>query len=65
MVDAHPFSLDGHRIRDVGYYPELSLTGILPEIQRYRRVHLSLAMPVQHPIDTYKAFGFGEPADWG
>ena len=29
VVDTHPFVLDGHRIRDVGYYPELSLTGIL------------------------------------
>ena len=23
VVDTHPFVLDGHRIRDVGYYPEL------------------------------------------
>ena len=37
VVDTHPFTLDGHRIRDVGYYPELSLTGILQKIQRYRR----------------------------
>lgn len=29
VIDTHPFNLDGHRIRDVGYYPELSLTGIL------------------------------------
>ncbi len=29
VIDTHPFTLDGHRIRDVGYYPELTLTGIL------------------------------------
>jgi cell division protein FtsI (penicillin-binding protein 3) len=26
--------------------------------------HLSLAMPVQHLIDTYKAFGFGDRPGW-
>ncbi len=26
---------------------------------------ISLAMPVQHLIDTYKAFGFGEPTGLG
>lgn len=29
VVDTHPYVIDGHRIRDVGYYPELTLTGIL------------------------------------
>lgn len=29
VIDTHPYMLDGHRIRDVGYYPELSMTGIL------------------------------------
>ncbi len=65
MVDTHPFVLDGHRIRDVGYYPELSLTGILQKSSDTGVSHLSLAMPVQHLIDTYKAFGFGEPTGLG
>ena len=29
VIDTHPYTLDGHRIRDVGYYPELTMTGIL------------------------------------
>lgn len=65
VVDTHPFVLDGHRIRDVGYYPELSLTGILQKSSDTGVSHLSLAMPVQHLIDTYKAFGFGEPTGLG
>lgn len=54
VVDTHPFTLDGHRIRDVGYYPELSLTGILQKSSDTGVSHLSLAMPIQHLIDTYK-----------
>ncbi|MGA1935200.1 MULTISPECIES: peptidoglycan glycosyltransferase FtsI [Klebsiella pneumoniae complex] len=65
VVDTHPFVLDGHRIRDVGYYPELSLTGILQKSSDTGVSHLSLAMPVQHLIDTYTAFGFGEPTGLG
>ncbi|MCS6057092.1 hypothetical protein LNO36_18665 [Klebsiella variicola subsp. variicola] len=65
MVDTHPFVLDGHRIRDVGYYPELSLTGILQKSSDTGVSHLSLAMPVQHLLDTYQAFGFGEPTGLG
>ncbi|MDU9547828.1 penicillin-binding transpeptidase domain-containing protein, partial [Escherichia coli] len=65
VVDTHSFVLDGHRIRDVGYYPELSLTGILQKSSDTGVSHLSLAMPVQHLIDTYKAFGFGEPTGLG
>lgn len=29
VIDTHPYTIDGHRIRDVGYYPELTMTGIL------------------------------------
>ncbi|MDR6259725.1 cell division protein FtsI (penicillin-binding protein 3) [Klebsiella sp. SORGH_AS 826] len=65
VVDTHPFVLDGHRIRDVGYYPELSLTGILQKSSDTGVSHLSLAMPVQHLLDTYQAFGFGEPTGLG
>lgn len=52
VVDTHPFTLDGHRISRGGLYPELTLTDF-GKIERYRVSHLSLAMPVQHLIDTY------------
>lgn len=65
VVDTHPFILDGHRIRDVGYYPELTLTGILQKSSDTGVSHLSLAMPIQHLIDTYKAFGFGDSTGLG
>ncbi|MBB1201281.1 peptidoglycan glycosyltransferase FtsI [Enterobacteriaceae bacterium 89] len=65
VVDTHPYVVDGHRIRDVGYYPELTLTGILQKSSDTGVSHLSLAMPIQHLLDTYHAFGFGEPTGLG
>ncbi|HBW94875.1 MAG TPA: peptidoglycan synthase [Enterobacter asburiae] len=59
VIDTHPYTLDGHRIRDVGYYPELTMTGILQKSSDTGVSRLSLAMPVQHLIDTYRNFGFG------
>jgi cell division protein FtsI (penicillin-binding protein 3) len=65
VVDTHPYTVDGHRIRDVGFYPELSLTGILQKSSDTGVSHLSLAMPIQHLLDTYKGFGFGQPTGLG
>jgi cell division protein FtsI (penicillin-binding protein 3) len=65
VVDTHPYTLDGHRIRDVGFYPELSLTGILQKSSDTGVSHLSLAMPIQRLLDTYKGFGFGQPTGLG
>lgn len=65
VVDTHPYMLDGHRIRDVGYYPELTLTGILQKSSDTGVSRLSLAMPVQRLLDTYSAFGFGQPTGLG
>lgn len=65
VIDTHPFSLDGHRIRDVGFYPELTLTGILQKSSDTGVSHLSLAMPVNKLLDTYTHFGFGQPTGLG
>lgn len=65
VIDTHPFYLNGHRIRDIGFYPELSLTGILQKSGDTGVSHLSLAMPVQKLLDTYKSFSFGDPAGLG
>ena len=65
VVDTHPYTLDGHRIRDVGYYPELTLTGILQKSSDTGVSRLSLAMPIQRLLDTYKAFGFGSSTGLG
>lgn len=65
VIDTHPFELDGHRIRDVGFYPELSLTGILQKSSDTGVSHLSLAMPVERLLDTYQRFGFGQPTGLG
>lgn len=65
VVDTHPYIVDGHKIHDVGYYPELTLTGILQKSSDTGVSHLSLAMPVQHLLDTYQAFGFGQSTGLG
>jgi cell division protein FtsI (penicillin-binding protein 3) len=65
VVDTHPYMLDGHRIRDVGYYPQLTLTGILQKSSDTGVSRLSLAMPIQKLLDTYKNFGFGMPTGLG
>lgn len=64
VIDTHPYTIDGHRIRDVGYYPELTMTD--PAKSSDTGVsRLSLAMPVQRLLDTYKHFGFGESTGLG
>lgn len=65
VLDTRPYTLDGHRIHDVGYYPLLSLTGILQKSSDTGVSHLSLAMPIQKLLDTYKNFGFGTPTGLG
>ncbi|MCE0811331.1 peptidoglycan glycosyltransferase FtsI [Buttiauxella sp. W03-F01] len=65
VVDTHPYTIDGHRIRDVGYYPQLTLTGILQKSSDTGVSRLSLAMPIQKLLDTYKNFGFGMPTGLG
>ncbi len=65
VVDTHPYVIDEHRIRDVGYYPELTLTGILQKSSDTGVSRLSLAMPIQKLLDTYKNFGFGTPTGLG
>lgn len=65
VIDTHPYIIDGHRIRDVGYYPQLTLTGILQKSSDTGVSRLSLAMPIQKLLDTYKSFGFGMPTGLG
>lgn len=65
VVNTLPFMLDGHRIHDVGYYPELTLTGILQKSSDTGVSRLSLALPVQKLLKTYEAFGFGQTTGLG
>ncbi|XJD70606.1 peptidoglycan glycosyltransferase FtsI [Enterobacter sp. ECC-175] len=65
VIDTRPYTLDGHRIRDVGYYPELTMTGILQKSSDTGVSRLSLAMPIQRLLETYKNFGFGTSTGLG
>ncbi|PKH26910.1 peptidoglycan synthase [Enterobacterales bacterium CwR94] len=65
VVDTHPYSLAGHQIRDVGFYPALSLTGILQKSSDTGVSRLSLAMPISALETTYRHFGLGKPTALG
>lgn len=65
LLDTRPYIIDGHQIHDVGYYPQLTLTGILQKSSDTGVSHLSLAMPIQSLLNTYQGFGFGATTDIG
>lgn len=65
VLDTRPYVIDGHQIRDVGYYPQLTLTGILQKSSDTGVSHLSLAMPIDVLLKTYQGFGFGQPTGLG
>ncbi|WP_413722761.1 peptidoglycan glycosyltransferase FtsI [Sodalis sp. RH23] len=65
LLDTHPYTLDGHLIRDVAFYPQLTLTGILQKSSDVGVSRMALAMPVTALLNTYRAFGLGQPTDLG
>ena len=65
LLDTRPYVIDGHRIHDVGYYPQLTLTGILQKSSDTGVSHLSLAMPIDKLLSTYQGFGFGQSTGLG
>ncbi len=65
LLDTHPYTLSGHLIRDVAFYPQLTLTGILQKSSDVGVSRMALAMPVTALLKTYLAFGLGQPTDLG
>lgn len=65
LLDTHPYTLSGHLIRDVAFYPQLTLTGILQKSSDVGVSRLSLAMPITALLKTYQGFGLGKPTDLG
>ncbi|XBS68304.1 peptidoglycan glycosyltransferase FtsI [Acerihabitans sp. KWT182] len=65
LLDTHPYTLSGHLIRDVAFYPELTLTGILQKSSDVGVSRMALAMPITALLKTYLAFGLGQPTDLG
>jgi cell division protein FtsI (penicillin-binding protein 3) len=61
LLDTHPYTISGHLIRDVAFYPELTLTGILQKSSDVGVSRMALAMPITALLKTYLAFGLGQP----
>ena len=59
LLNTTPYSVNGHLIRDVGHWPQLTPTGILQKSSDIGVSHIALAMPAQALVDTYQAFGLG------
>ncbi|WKZ90661.1 penicillin-binding transpeptidase domain-containing protein [Chimaeribacter arupi] len=65
VLDTHPYRVNGHLIRDVGNWPELTVTGILQKSSDIAVSHIALAMPANVLVDVYHSFGLGQPTDLG
>jgi len=60
-----PYRVNGHWIRDVGHWPQLTLTGILQKSSDIGVSRIALAMPAEALLKTYYAFGLGQPTGLG
>ncbi len=60
-----PYRINGHEIKDVARYNELSLTGVLQKSSNVGVSRLALAMPPQALVDTYSRFGLGRATNLG
>ncbi|QBH97403.1 peptidoglycan glycosyltransferase FtsI [Limnobaculum zhutongyuii] len=65
VLNTRPYRVNGHEIKDVALYPELTVTGILQKSSNVGVSHLALDMPADALVDTYSRFGLGQPTNLG
>jgi len=65
VLNTIPFRIQGHEIKDVARYAELSVTGILQKSSNVGVTKLALAMPSSALVDTYSRFGLGKATNLG
>ncbi len=65
VLNTVPYRINGHEIKDVGRYNELTLTGVLQKSSNVGVSRLALAMPSSALVDTYARFGLGKPTNLG
>lgn len=65
VLNTYPYRVNGHEIKDVARYAELSITGILQKLSNVGVSKLALAMPATELVDVYSRFGFGKPTNLG
>lgn len=65
VLNTVPYRINGHEIKDVARYNELTLTGVLQKSSNVGVSRLALAMPSSALTDTYTKFGLGKPTRLG
>lgn len=65
VLNTVPYRINGHEIKDVARYSELTLTGVLQKSSNVGVSRLALAMPSNALVDTYSRFGFGKATNLG
>lgn len=65
VLNTEPYRINGHEIKDVARYNELTLTGVLQKSSNVGVSKLALAMPSSSLVDTYNRFGLGKPTNLG
>lgn len=65
VINTVPYRINGHEIKDVARYNELTLTGVLQKSSNVGVSRLALAMPSSALVETYARFGLGKPTNLG
>ncbi|WP_113626832.1 peptidoglycan glycosyltransferase FtsI [Pectobacterium peruviense] len=65
VLSTLPYYVNGHEIKDVARYSELTLTGVLQKSSNVGVSKLALAMPSSALVDTYARFGLGKATNLG
>ncbi|VFP82036.1 peptidoglycan glycosyltransferase FtsI [Candidatus Erwinia haradaeae] len=65
ILNTVPFRVNNHEIRDVAFYNELTLTGILQKSSNVGVSRLALSMPIDALLNTYSLFGLGQETNLG
>lgn len=65
VLNTLPYFVNGHQIKDVARYAELSITGILQKSSNVGVSKLALAMPSSALVETYSHFGLGKATNLG
>ena len=60
VLNTIPYRINGHEIKDVARYSELTLTGVLQKSSNVGVSKLALAMPSSALVDTYSRFGWSD-----
>ncbi|WP_295165077.1 peptidoglycan glycosyltransferase FtsI [uncultured Buchnera sp.] len=65
IINTKPFFIKSHRIKDVSYHEQLSITGILQKSSNVGVSKIALSMPTLKLLDGYTKFGLGKPTKLG